>query len=95
MKIRVLHAYYGCDTGCCGHILEIDGEEDRSSFTFSHFPERKPPGILDRIVDAVDGLNRVEVSKELKDYILEHVPEDCHASIDWNSIEVEPGGKWC
>jgi hypothetical protein len=36
MKIRVLHAYYGCDTGCCGHILEIDDEEVEGSFVFSH-----------------------------------------------------------
>lgn len=33
-KIRVLHQYYGCDTGCCGHIIEIDGKV--KDFYFDH-----------------------------------------------------------
>ena len=36
MRVRVLHSYYGCETGCCGHIVEIDGEERRNSFNFMH-----------------------------------------------------------
>jgi hypothetical protein len=36
VKIRVLHRYYGCETGCCGHVLEIDGEEVEGSFDFWH-----------------------------------------------------------
>ena len=23
MKIVVYHGYYGCDTGCCGHYLQV------------------------------------------------------------------------
>lgn len=34
MKIRVFHAEYGCDTGCCGHIVEL--EDGRHSFEFEH-----------------------------------------------------------
>ena len=26
-KLVVLHRYYGCDTGCCGHVVELDGEQ--------------------------------------------------------------------
>jgi hypothetical protein len=33
-RIVVLHAYYGCDTGCCGHIFEVNGIP--GEFTFSH-----------------------------------------------------------
>jgi hypothetical protein len=33
MKIIVYHASYGCDTGCCGHVIEIDGKEN---FHFTH-----------------------------------------------------------
>ena len=33
-KIVVLHSMYGCESGCCGHIIEVDGV--RSEFTFSH-----------------------------------------------------------
>ena len=24
MKILVLHTGYGCDTGCCGHAIEVE-----------------------------------------------------------------------
>ena len=34
MKIRVYHSYYGCETGCCGHTIEIDDEH--SQFEFVH-----------------------------------------------------------
>jgi hypothetical protein len=26
-KVVVYHAWYGCDTGCCGHVVELDGKE--------------------------------------------------------------------
>lgn len=34
MKILVLHRGYGCDTGCCGHAVEVDGTE--VGFHFEH-----------------------------------------------------------
>lgn len=34
-KIKVYHSYYGCDTGCCGHIVEIDGKRE-GGFNFGH-----------------------------------------------------------
>jgi hypothetical protein len=41
MKIVVLHGYYGCDTGCCGHYIHIEDDEgndisDSSTFEFDH-----------------------------------------------------------
>lgn len=36
MKIVVYHRMYGCDTGCCGHAITVDGEEVAESFAFSH-----------------------------------------------------------
>jgi hypothetical protein len=32
-RIVVFHGYYGCDTGCCGHVIEMDGVEE---FKFEH-----------------------------------------------------------
>lgn len=33
--VRVYHTGYGCDTGCCGHVVEMpDGRE--SQFDFMH-----------------------------------------------------------
>jgi len=34
MNIVVLHTGYGCETGCCGHVVEIDNE--RGEFEFEH-----------------------------------------------------------
>lgn len=31
--IVVYHSYYGCETGCCGHTVEID---DKEEFFFDH-----------------------------------------------------------
>lgn len=33
MRIVVYHAMYGCDTGCCGHVVEL-GDDER--FVFEH-----------------------------------------------------------
>lgn len=35
MKVVVLHKSYGCETGCCGHVVEVDGVET-GGFSFSH-----------------------------------------------------------
>ncbi len=34
MRVRVYHRYYGCDTGCCGHEIELD--DGRTEFVFAH-----------------------------------------------------------
>jgi hypothetical protein len=36
MKIIVYHGSYGCDTGCCGHIVEPDDEQAKDHFSFAH-----------------------------------------------------------
>jgi len=33
VRILVLHKGYGCDTGCCGHAVEVDGVEAKFKFT--------------------------------------------------------------
>lgn len=35
-RIIVYHTTYGCQTGCCGHAVEVDGDELAESFSFSH-----------------------------------------------------------
>lgn len=34
-RVVVLHASHGCDTGCCGHVVEVDGQQV-GRFNFSH-----------------------------------------------------------
>ena len=33
-KIIVFHAGYGCETGCCGHVVQMENEEEQ--FEFEH-----------------------------------------------------------
>ena len=35
MRIVIYHSSYGCDTGCCGHILQVDGRS-QGGFNFGH-----------------------------------------------------------
>lgn len=35
MRLIVYHSSYGCDTGCCGHIIEDIDTSDRK-FEFGH-----------------------------------------------------------
>lgn len=39
-RVLVLHREYGCDTGCCGHVVQVDGIEvdlrDGFKFDFMH-----------------------------------------------------------
>jgi hypothetical protein len=32
-KVIVFHSFYGCDTGCCGHVVQVGDEEH---FQFAH-----------------------------------------------------------
>lgn len=37
VKVIVAHGSYGCDTGCCGHWVELaDTDEQLGGFHFSH-----------------------------------------------------------
>lgn len=38
MKVIVYHSFYGCESGCCGHTVEIEHEDGKiqSKFEFSH-----------------------------------------------------------
>lgn len=59
MKVRVYHSYYGCETGCCGHVLELEGEQV-GQFDFFH---------------RYEGLSKEEVIEEVKTEIKKYHPE--------------------
>lgn len=35
-RVVVYHSYYGCDTQCCGHVVEVDGDKSVYRFDFGH-----------------------------------------------------------
>lgn len=41
--VVVYHSYYGCDTGCCGHRVDLeDGLESKTFFIFDHPYDKNP-----------------------------------------------------
>jgi hypothetical protein len=36
VKIVVYHAGHGCETGCCGHVIQTEDEQKRGPFAFDH-----------------------------------------------------------
>jgi hypothetical protein len=73
MKIIVLHESYGCDTGCCGHTVYVDGEM-RGNFKFEH------PRSYEPYMQSVPDFIRELVTEELGE---EHVKD-----IDWENCVV-------
>lgn len=74
MIIKVYHSSYGCETGCCGHIVEVDGE---TSFEFAH-----PYGETD--------LSKILTwAKELATYVIERDHPECVKDIDWSTAELD------
>lgn len=71
MIVRVYHSEYGCDTGCCGHTIEIDDNKYKFEFTHPYGDDRNDLrgwalGLAKRVVK-------------------ENWPE-CYNSIDWDSL---------
>lgn len=48
-RVIVSHASYGCETGCCGHIVEVD-DERVGEFVFDHPYGDDPRAFAERLV---------------------------------------------
>ena len=75
LYVRVFHRGYGCETGCCGHAVEIKGVDDDFGFDFGH------PGVYELSF-------KEYASKIAEDAIRKDHPE-CLDSIDWDTINYE------
>ena len=71
-RVVVYHDTYGCDTGCCGHVIEIDDEE--VGWVFNH-PD------LDDDDDAAD----LAWAKEV---VRDELGEDHVADLDWENCDL-------
>lgn len=72
--IRVFHRYYGCETGCCGHSVEVDEEEIRGAFIFGH------PGQSEK--------DKRKFAREMIEEALKEQYPECLASIDWDTVDL-------
>ena len=57
-KVVVYHAGHGCETGCCGHWVKLDGDADEY-FSFSHPYGDDPREYAEMIVRAHFGAEHV------------------------------------
>jgi hypothetical protein len=59
MKVVVYHSVYGCDTGCCGHIVELDPDEEhgpsKTKFEFIHPYMETPEDVKEWVRELVTG----------------------------------------
>lgn len=77
-RVVVYHGSYGCDTGCCGHYVEIGGLGER--FTFDH-PEAAIPGYNKRAIP--------ETPREFAERVIREQWGDEHVKdLDWDNCEI-------
>lgn len=73
--IRVYHKSYGCETGCCGHSVEVDGVD--IGFDFEH------PHVLG------EAERRAWAREFVEEMLRKHAPECLAEGIDWDSMVFE------
>lgn len=81
IRVRVYHDFYGCETGCCGHVVEIqDGrygsKDTRDSFDFTHCYEKGQK-------------EQREWARELAEAQIKYRWPECLPHIDWDTLEIE------
>lgn len=58
MRVIVLHRLYGCDTGCCGHVIVVDNK-DVGDFNFDHPYNEDPRAFAEDLVREALGEDHV------------------------------------
>ena len=77
-KVIVSHAWYGCETGCCGHVIDVDGIRT-GEFFFNH------PYCSDATPEHIkDSLYREFAEKLVKQVL----GEDHVKDLDWENCYI-------
>ena len=81
-RIVVFHGGYGCETGCCGHYIEVDDEQVSKSWTFDHpdWVSKSEPGWV--------RMNDEQTRQWVIDYVEETIGEGHLDDIDWEHVLV-------
>lgn len=78
-RVVVLHTTYGCDTGCCGHVIQIDGVEKFRTFDFGH------PSLC----GVTDKADRDRIAREYAEDMVRHeLGEDHIKDLDWDGCQI-------
>ena len=81
MKVIVYHGLYGCDTGCCGHYVELCSDHD----------EITEWGADNPIKSAFD-FGHPWKDEDLKEYarnlVTEKFGEEHCADLDWDNCQI-------
>mgnify|MGYP000952128790 CR=1 FL=1 len=78
LTIRVFHSGYGCDTGCCGHVVDVEAPDgvERERFEFDH----------------PHGADPTSFARELAEHVIRERWPECAATIDWSTVEINSAG---
>jgi hypothetical protein len=77
VKVTVLHRGYGCDTGCCGHVIEVNGKEQFETFDFVH-----------PFISMLGNPNADDSKKWAEDFVRDKLGDAHVADLDWENCEV-------
>ncbi len=80
-RIIVYHTEYGCETGCCGHAIQVDGETLHRSFEFDH------PYDLYTFRDDPEGRNH-HIQEYVKEMVRAKMGEEHIKDIDFDECIV-------
>ena len=85
-SVRVYHSYYGCESGCCGHRMDLTEilESGETRWILTDFDFDHPSG-----EDMETEESRRSYVKNLAlDFLTKRFPE-CLKSIDWDTLSVD------
>jgi hypothetical protein len=81
-KVIVYHRFYGCDTGCCGHVVEVFDDDVVASEDFDPYMEGDGRNFeFDHpyFRDATDASRRAWA----QEFVREHLGEEHVKDLDW------------
>ena len=73
-KVVVFHSGYGCETGCCGHIVTLDDDCSKFEFTHPYIENLAEPGN--------------EIQLFVRELVAETFGEEHIKDIDWDNCLV-------
>jgi hypothetical protein len=85
VRVKVYHSTYGCETGCCGHVIELIGEKPgyarQSKFEFDHPWEQAE--------------TKEQWARDVAAEVINANWPECLEDIDWSTLDIEDVREDC